>query len=274
VGLILHRAERRGRRRYGEHEVSIRSEGMPSQLPGLSTTGASQGRPRSQPAGALGLGLDAWPAAVRTIGRWEGLPGGEPPYAAGRGLWSRSRWSAAYTRSAVSRMVPMISFGGRAGVLLALGVIPALVVAAWLGPPAGGLGFAALGVMVLWFGLIPALRVRVLLRDGVQAQGTVVGSKRARAQGQDGSYTTYSPIVQFTTADGRRVEFTSRVGSGRKPDTGGAVPVRYSRNDPERAGIERASTWMPEAAFWLVIGLGLVVFALVIAIGDYHLVLE
>jgi hypothetical protein len=60
-----------------------RSEGMPSQLPGLSSSGAGQGRPGSQPAGALGLGLDACPAAVRTIGRWEDLPGGEPPYAAG-----------------------------------------------------------------------------------------------------------------------------------------------------------------------------------------------
>ena len=56
-----------------------RSEGMPSQLPGLSTTDARQGRPSSQPAGALGLGLDAWPAAVRTIGRWEGLPGPDTP---------------------------------------------------------------------------------------------------------------------------------------------------------------------------------------------------
>jgi hypothetical protein len=26
-----------------------------------------------------GVGLDRRPAAVRTIGRWEGLPGGEPP---------------------------------------------------------------------------------------------------------------------------------------------------------------------------------------------------
>jgi hypothetical protein len=57
---------------------STRSEGMPSQLPGLSTTAAGQGRRGCQSAGALGLGLDAWPAAVRTIGRWEGWPGGEP----------------------------------------------------------------------------------------------------------------------------------------------------------------------------------------------------
>jgi len=55
----------------------VRSEGMPSQLPGLSSTGAGQGRPGSQLARALGLGLDAWPAAVRTLGRWEGLPGGD-----------------------------------------------------------------------------------------------------------------------------------------------------------------------------------------------------
>jgi len=51
------------------------SEGMPSQLPGLSTVDGCQGRPGCQPAGALGLGLDRRPAAVRTLGRWEGLPG-------------------------------------------------------------------------------------------------------------------------------------------------------------------------------------------------------
>jgi len=70
----------------------IRSEGMPSQLPGLSTTGADQGRPGSQLTGALGLGLDARPAAVRTIGRWEGLPGGE---------W-RCYWSRRVRRVAIS----------------------------------------------------------------------------------------------------------------------------------------------------------------------------
>ena len=56
---------------------SARSEGLTSQLPGLSTTDGGQGRRGCQPAGALGLGLDGWPAAVRTIGRWEGWPGGE-----------------------------------------------------------------------------------------------------------------------------------------------------------------------------------------------------
>ena len=62
---------------------------MSSQLPGLSSSDAGQGRPGSQPAGALELGLDAWPAAVRTIGRWEGLPGGEPPYASDAALVPR-----------------------------------------------------------------------------------------------------------------------------------------------------------------------------------------
>ena len=36
------------------------------------------------------VGLDRRPAAVRTIGGWEGLPGVEPPYAAGVSWLSRT----------------------------------------------------------------------------------------------------------------------------------------------------------------------------------------
>jgi hypothetical protein len=61
----------------GAKPGGTRSEGMPSQLPGLSTPVAGQGRLGTQPARALGVGLDARPAAARTMGRWEGLPGGD-----------------------------------------------------------------------------------------------------------------------------------------------------------------------------------------------------
>jgi hypothetical protein len=76
-----------------------RSEGMPSQQPGLSTTDTGQGRTGRRLAVALEVGLDAWPAAVRTIGRWEGLPGGEcRRYRCGRARRPEAR-SAALTAS-------------------------------------------------------------------------------------------------------------------------------------------------------------------------------
>jgi hypothetical protein len=54
-----------------------RSEGMSSQLLGLSTTDGCQGRPGSRPEASQGVGLVSRPTAVRTMGSWEGLPGGD-----------------------------------------------------------------------------------------------------------------------------------------------------------------------------------------------------
>jgi hypothetical protein len=127
---------------------------------------------------------------------------------------------------------------------------------------------AAYGVTVLGFGLISALRTRGLLKSGARAQGTVVGAEEDTSRGHDdatsSSTTTYNPVVRFTTADGRTVEFTSAVGSQHRPDIGGAVPVRYRPDDPEQAEIDRASMWMLPAAFGLVGGLGLLVAGVVV----------
>ena len=147
--------------------------------------------------------------------------------------------------------------------LLIFGVILGGLAADSGHPHAGGILFAAFGVAILWFGLIPALRVRVLLKDGVQAQGTVVGAERQRIQ----TLATHHPRVQFTTADGRTVEFTSAVGFAHEPDHGGAVPVRYRRDDPEQAEIERATSWMLEAALGLLAGLGLLVIGVVVYVS-------
>jgi hypothetical protein len=122
---------------------------------------------------------------------------------------------------------------------------------------------AAYGVVCLGAGLIPALRARGLLESGTQAQGTVVDAKKDTSSGQYGGI-TYSPVVRFTTVEGRTVEFTSAVGYSRRPDIGGAVPVRYRPNDPEQAEIDRATTWMVPAAFGLVGGLGLLVAAVIV----------
>ena len=133
---------------------------------------------------------------------------------------------------------------------------------------ARGMILAAYSVVCLGAGLIPALRTRGLLESGAQAQGTVVDVKKGTSSGQysSGQYggSTYNPVVRFTAADGRTVEFKSAVGYSRSPDIGGAVPVRYRPGDPEQAEIDRATMWMIPAAFGLVGGLGLLVAAAIV----------
>jgi hypothetical protein len=149
-------------------------------------------------------------------------------------------------------------------VLTAAGFIPAVAVWESASAPTRGLILAGYGVIVLALGLLPELRIRELLKHGVQAQGTVVDAKKGTAHGQDGISITYHPVVEFTTADGRMVTFTSEVGFSRQPNIGGEVPVRYRSEDPEQAEIDRAYVWMLGAAVWLVVGVGLLVVAVVV----------
>jgi Protein of unknown function (DUF3592) len=148
-------------------------------------------------------------------------------------------------------------------------VIGSLFVVFWkwdsLSSDARGLILAAYGVTLAGFLLIPALRTRRLLKTGAIAQGTVVDAEEDTSQDHDGtSSTTYNPVVRFTTADGRTVQFTSAVGYSSKPDIGGAVDVRYLPDDPEQAEIDRAAMWMLPAAFGLLGGLGLLVAGVVV----------
>jgi hypothetical protein len=167
--------------------------------------------------------------------------------------------------------VPAVSvkFGGpRTGVLGFL-VFGSVFVVIWkwdsLSWHARGVILAAYGAMGLGAGLIPALRTRGLLKSGARAQGTVVDAKRDTGYENSGHrYITYNPMVRFTTADGRTVEFTSAVGYSRRPDIGGTVPVRYRPDDPEQAEIDRTTMWMLPAAFGLVGGLGLLVAAVIV----------
>jgi hypothetical protein len=130
-----------------------------------------------------------------------------------------------------------------------------------LGRHAQGMILAASGVVCLAAGLIPAWRARGLLQSGIQAQGTVVDVEKDTG-GRGGP--TYSPVVQFTTLEGRTVQFTSAVGTSRSPELGGVVPVRYRFDHPEQAEIDRSTTWMLPAAFGLAGGLALLVAAVIV----------
>jgi hypothetical protein len=167
--------------------------------------------------------------------------------------------------------VPAVSVksGGPRTRVLGFLVVGSVFVVFWkwdsLSWHARGMILAAYGAVCLGAGLIPALRTHGLLKSGTQAQGTVVDAKRDTGYDNSGHrYITYNPVVRFTTADGRTVEFTSAVGYSRSPDIGGTVPVRYRPDDPEQAEIDRATMWMLPAAFGLVGGLGLLVAAVIV----------
>ena len=124
---------------------------------------------------------------------------------------------------------------------------------------AWGLILAADGVALL-LGLVrPALRMRGLLRSGATAQGTVVGTVQKSSDGD----TYYHPRVQFTTADGRTVVFTSTFGSQFAPRVGDPVPVRYRPDSPEHAEAHGATMWVLPAAVGSLFGLGLLVAGII-----------
>jgi hypothetical protein len=162
-----------------------------------------------------------------------------------------------------------VTFRGRAAVGLgvSLGVVVLLFsgVLDSLAPTPRGLILVAAGVTLLGVVLPLQLRTRTLLEHGVKVQGTVVDVEEDTGRGYDNLPSrTYHPVVEFTTADGRTVTFTSGLGfSVRQPRIGSAVPVRYHHDDPEQAQIDRAYIWMVPAAPPLLVGLGLLVAAVV-----------
>jgi hypothetical protein len=163
-----------------------------------------------------------------------------------------------------------VQFGGPRTSWLGFLVVGSAIVVIWkwgsLSWHARGAILAAYGVTLLGAVLIPALRTRGLLKSGVQAQGTVVGAERDTSHRHDGtiSTATYKPVVRFTTADGRTVQFTSAVGYSYSPDIGGPVPVRYRPDDPDQAEIDRTAMWMLPAAVGLAGGLGLLVAGVIV----------
>jgi hypothetical protein len=165
-----------------------------------------------------------------------------------------------------------VTFRGRAavGFAVSLGAVVLLFsgVLDSLAPTPRGLILAAAGVTLLGVVLPLQLRTRTLLKHGVQVQGTVVDTKKDTARSGNLRSRTYHPVVEFTTADGRTVTFTSGLGFGRQPEIGGAVPVRYHHDDPERAEIDRAHIWMLPAAPPLLVGVGLLVAGVVVYLQD------
>ena len=117
-----------------------------------------------------------------------------------------------------------------------------------------GLLFLLIGLAVLIYGAVSAVRQSRELARQVGATGTVVDLvKRVFNPGSGG---VYCPVVEFTTATGQAVRFESQFGT--MPAThqvGQTVAVRYEVADPQKAEVDSAtSRWFVPGC---TIGMGL-----------------
>src|SRR4029077_10521107 len=105
-----------------------------------------------------------------------------------------------------------------------------------------------------------------LYRSGLRAEGQVteirasqypdqeeVVLRSGREWRRDGARTSYTPVVRFTTAEGREIEFFGRGGSGTSYQEGDVVTVTYDPARPINAHIVSfIDLWLPAAVAWRV----------------------
>jgi hypothetical protein len=118
--------------------------------------------------------------------------------------------------------------------------------------------FFILGSGCLLYASVLVVKNILFLKNSASATGTVIDFHRHRGN----KFTTYAPIVTFTTADGRSFKFRSQVGGDEKDySIGQQVTVLYSPADPMNAEIKAFSPlWFPVIAL-SVIGLFFVAFS-------------
>lgn len=100
------------------------------------------------------------------------------------------------------------------------------------------------GAVLTVGGILELSRVLGIRRHGLRTEGTVVDvEERVEGTSESARLASY-PVVEFTTAEGRTIRFTSRLSLPIAIEVGKAVPVRYRSDDPERAVIDTfMRTW-------------------------------
>lgn len=135
-----------------------------------------------------------------------------------------------------------------------------------------GIGFLFLGAILAFISVALLVKTRKLLQSMATGVGRIVSWSSKEETDIDNRTTVYhTPTVSFTAATGQVVEFVSRVAvSSPFPDVGGTVPIRYARNNPGDAVVDRvkfsyAGPIMLFLASAIVEGAGLVLLAIAAA---------
>ena len=117
----------------------------------------------------------------------------------------------------------------------------------------------ALAVALLVAGAATLLHTMRFVQGAERTTGTVIDLSEDFSS-DDG--TVYYPVVRFTTAEGRTVEFRSSTGSSPPPDVGDRVEVLYDSDDPQDAQLSGFfDLWLWPIAFG-VLAIGFGAFAL------------
>ena len=113
------------------------------------------------------------------------------------------------------------------------------------------------GLPFICVGLYEAAETQGAVRRGSAAQGTVVDNRYQTVTGGTNVSGAYHPIVEFITAEGRRVRFTDGIGT-LPPDYAIGAPVRVLY-DP--ADFQAARLWFAPTLFLVIGALPVTVFA-------------
>jgi hypothetical protein len=128
----------------------------------------------------------------------------------------------------------------------------------------GERAFATIAVVAAILGIIATWNATVLYRSGLRAEGKITEIRASRYIDQeevvlrsgrewrrDVERTSYAPIVRFTTAEGREIEFFGRGGSGTSYREGDEVTVAYDPARPVNAHIVSfTDLWLPAVVAW------------------------
>lgn len=130
----------------------------------------------------------------------------------------------------------------------------------------GERAFMTIAVAAVVIGIFALWSATDLYAGGGRAQGRVVEIRQSRSVAtedvtrSDGrkvrrtvERTSYAPIVQFATPDGRDIEFHGRGGSGETYAEGDAVTVVYDVDAPSHARIVSfLDLWLPAAVAFVI----------------------
>ena len=105
--------------------------------------------------------------------------------------------------------------------------------------------FSTIGIGMLVASFLVFSNTSSFISRAVEADGKVIDLERSRSstssssRSRSSTSTTYRPVVEFTSATGKRIEFVSSVGSSPPSHrVGEAVKVLYNPTDPQSARIK------------------------------------
>jgi hypothetical protein len=115
--------------------------------------------------------------------------------------------------------------------------------------------FSIAGFILIFLGIWSIRNTFVKIRTWKAVSGTVVGYKEYDDQQANRSTTAFCTQVQFSTEDGKLIDFTSSSGSNRRPyRVGATVKLLHAPDDSTKAVIKSFTNLFLPTFFLLLFG--------------------